>query len=95
MNMALEGNYGTDAKNEETTAPLDMFGDPFHVLKPCCEEAVGTATENLAILAKGLFEKAEGALDLAVVQATSGDANGAFALARAAEMYLVLAEATA
>lgn len=81
--------------DESAVGPV-MMGDPAGIpfpLKPCCEEAVATATDGLDAMAKGLFAKAEAALDLAVVTAdVRENADSAMALVKAAETYLILAE---
>jgi hypothetical protein len=94
--MALEGDYETAGVDpvEQMRASIDFFRTGVS-LNPCCEKAVATATDNLAILANDLFRKAEAALDKAVAQVTEKqDAGGAEALTKVAETYLILAEAT-
>lgn len=72
--------------------PGVRFFDSLDTLSPCCQATLGTATESVAVLEAELFRKAEDALDKAVVAAVEGNNAGiAEALAKVAEMYLVLA----
>lgn len=89
------------------TTPQEMVDQsyaarPFRELDdmpPCCLEALGNATENLAVLARDLFAKAEATLDeaknVAMANHEPSSLSKASVLLTIAKAYLELAEATA
>lgn len=94
--MALDdfGDYETTGKPQPHPVEYDLSGADVRVrlrdMSPCCLETVAGATENLAVLARDLFAKAEDTLDEARKAAV-----GSQQLVEVAKAYLELAEATA
>lgn len=81
---------GAPVESTGSAAVDDFFRDVLRPLAPCCLETLGNATENLAVLSAGLFEKAESTLDQA--REAARDSTDLVDVAKA---YLELAEAMA